>query len=156
MSSRGYPNQHTRVEIESTRYENGQLLVTGRGLTGERFEDLPWREGHGFHSRPHKGSVGMLSAPGGRRDQGFVMAASDPGKVPQVGEGDAVLYDQHGNLIKLTQGGITIDFQSRSVEFASGDWTITAPTVTINGNLQVNGNVNVSGSVVDGDGDGGA
>lgn len=146
---RGYPNQGTRVEIISTRYENGQLLVTGRGMAGETFEDLPWQEAHGFHSRPHKGSVGYLTAPGGRRDQGVVMGASDPAKVPQVDEGDAVLYDRHGNIVKLTQGGISVDFQSRTVEHASGDWTITAPTVTIKGNLEVIGNVHATGSIID-------
>lgn len=146
---RGYSNQFTRVEIESTRYENGQLLVSGRAMAGERFEDLPWHEPHGFHSRPHKGSVGHLSAPGGRREQGFVMAASDPARVPQVGEGDAAVYDQHGNLIKLTKDGVTVDYQSRTITHTSGDWTINCPTLTLNGNLEVNGNIHATGTIID-------
>jgi phage gp45-like len=153
--SRGYQNQATRVEIESTRYENGQLLVTARGMAGERFEDLPWRDGHGFHSRPHKGSVGMLSAPGGRRDQGFVMAAVDTSKVPALGEGDAVLYDMNGNILKLFAGGAVFDLAGRTATFTAGGWTINGP-VTINGDVTVNGNLQASGSVTDGDGDGGA
>lgn len=146
---RGYANQSTRVEILSTRYENGQLLITGRGMAGERFEDLPWQETHGFHSRPHRGAVGYLVAPGGRRDQGVVMGASDPAKVPQIAEGDAVLYDQHGNILKLTQDGITVDYQSRTITHNSGDWTINAGTVTINGNLKVNGNIHATGTIID-------
>lgn len=146
---RGYPNQFVRVEVLSTRYENGQLLVSGRAMAGERFEDLPWHEPHGFHSRPHRGSVGHMAAPGGRRDQGFIMAASDPAKVPQVGEGDAVIYDQHGNVLKLTQGGVTVDYGSRTITHKSGDWTIEAPTVTIRGNLEVDGNIHATGTVID-------
>lgn len=145
----GYKNQFIRVEIESSRYENGQLLVSGRGMAGEQFADLPWQEPHGFHSRPHKGSVGYLSAPGGRRDQATVQAASDPAKVPQVGEGDSVHYDQHGNLQKLTKDGITVDFQDRSITHTSGDWTINAPKLTLNGNLEVNGNIHATGTIID-------
>jgi phage gp45-like len=145
----GYRNQMVRVTIESSRYENGQLLVTGTGMAGERFEDLVWYEPHGFHSRPHKGAVGFLSAPGGRREQGMVQAASDPSKVPQLGEGDSVQYDQHGNLHKLTKDGVTIDYQARSVSFQSGDWTITAPTVKIIGNLEVEGDIHATGKIID-------
>lgn len=145
----GYRNQLIRVEIESSRYENGQLLVSGRGMAGEQFTDLPWQEPHGFHSRPHKGAVGYLSAPGGRRDQATVQAASDPAKVPQIGEGDSVQYDEHGNLQKMTKDGITVDYQSRTITHISGDWTITAPTLTLNGNLEVNGNIHATGSIID-------
>lgn len=137
MSS--YTNQFTRIEIESSRYENGHLLVTGKGMAGERFEDMVWYEPHGFHSRPHKGAIGFLFAPGGRRDMAMVMAASDPKKVPQLNEGEAAMYDNGTNVVKLTAAG----------------WEFNM-NVTINGNVQVNGNLNASGSVTDGDGDGGA
>lgn len=77
------------------------------------------------------------------------MAASDPAKVPQVGEGDAVVYDQHGNLIRLTKDGITVDYQSRTITHTSGDWTINCPTLTLNGNLEVNGNIHATGTIID-------
>jgi phage gp45-like len=127
-----------RVEIESSRYENGQLLVSGRGLAGERFEDLVWYEPHGFHSRPHKGTIGYLTAPGGRRDQAMVMAASDPGKVPQIDEGDAAMYDKNGNVVHLSASGWAFNM----------DVTITG-NVTITGAVEVEGNIHASGTIID-------
>lgn len=142
---RGYPSQFTRVEIESSRYENGQLLVTGRGYAGERFEDLVWHEPHGFHSRPHAGAVGWLFAPGGRREQGIVMAASDPKKVPQLEPGESAMYENTTNVVKLTADGWSFNM----------DVTITG-NVRINGPLHVTGNITSDGSITDADGNNGA
>lgn len=135
----GYANQFTRVRIESSRYEGGQLLVSGTGMAGERFEDLVWHEPHGFHSRPHAGTVGYLVAPGGRRDQGMVMAASDPSRRPELGEGEAAMYDAGGNVVKLTAAG----------------WEFNMD-VTINGNVTVSGNIVAGGTITDSDGNNGA
>lgn len=127
---RGYQNQGTRVVVESSRYENGRLLVTGTGMKGERFEDLPWEEPHGFHARPAKGAVGFLSAPGGRREQATVRAASDPKKVPALEPGEAAMYDATGNVVKLTSGG----------------WEFSTDVV-INGKLTVNGALHATGDI---------
>lgn len=135
---RGYSNQMVRVEIESSRYENGQLLVTGRGLAGERFEDLVWYEPHGFHSRPHKGTIGYLMAPGGRREQAMVMAASDPSKMPEIGEGEAAMYDKSGNVVHLSETGWSFNM----------DVTITG-NVTVTGNVEVAGNIHATGTIID-------
>lgn len=126
----GYQNQNIRVVIDSSRYENGRLLVTGRGMRGERFEDLPWEEPHGFHARPAKGAVGYLSAPGGRRDQATVRAAADPKKVPQIGEGEAAMYDAGGNVVTLNASG----------------WHFSMD-VTITGNLRVEGTLHATGNI---------
>lgn len=135
---RGYQNQMTRVTIESSRYEGGQLVVSGTGMAGEKFTDLVWYEPHGFHSRPHKGSVGFLMAPGGRREQGMVMAASDPGKVPQIGEGESAMYDNGSNVVTLGADGWSFNMAVK----------ITGP-VTIIGNLEVDGNIHATGTIID-------
>lgn len=137
--SDSYKNQFTRVEITSSRYEAGQLLVSGKGLAGEAFKDLVWYEPHGFHSRPMPGSIGMIMAPGGRRDQAMVMAASKPGKTPEIGEGESAMYDGGENSVVLSANG----------------WSFNMD-VSINGNLTINGDVTATGSIIDGDGDGGA
>lgn len=142
---RGYPSQFTRVEIESSRYENGQLLVTGKGFAGERFEDLVWYEPHGFHSRPHPGTVGWLIAPGGRREQGMVMAASDAAKVPQLEPGEAAMYDHTTNVVKLTATGWEFNMDVKIIG-----------NVTIEGNMHITGNIVSDGTIVDSDGNNGA
>lgn len=152
---RGYPSQFIRIEVDSARLERGQLLISGRGMAGERFEDLPWYEPHGFAGHPRKGAVGYMLAPGGRREQSIIMAATDPALRPGIAAGDAALYDAHGNVIRLFSGGATFDFESRTVTLTAGQWTIVGP-VTIQGDVTVEGNLHATGSVTDGDGDGGA
>ncbi|MEP9397939.1 phage baseplate assembly protein [Mesorhizobium sp. KR2-14] len=135
---RGYQSQMTRVTIESSRYENGQLLVSGTGMAGERFTDLVWYEPHGFHSRPHTGAVGYLMAPGGRREQGMVMAAADAGRVPQVAEGEAAMYDNTGKVVTLGASGWKFNMD---VEIVG--------KVTITGNVEVDGNIHATGKIID-------
>lgn len=151
MSGQGYTNQFVRIEIESTRYESGQLLVTGRGMAGERFEDLVWYEPHGFHSRPHKGSIGYLLAPGGRREQGLVVGASDPGKRPSIEEGQSAMYDNGGNVVVLKPEGWEF---STSIT-VKGDISLTGSLsadggVTTKGDIHADGNIHANGSVTDG------
>lgn len=134
-----YQNQFKRVEIVSSRYEAGHLLVTVKGMAGETFRDLVWHEPHGFHSRPAAGATGHLMIPGGRSDMGFVMAASDPAKVPQIGEGHSAMYDATGNVVHLSDTGWEFNMDVR-----------------INGTLHVTGNITSGGSITDADGDGGA
>jgi phage gp45-like len=143
MSS--YQNQATRVTVESTKYEKGQLLATVTGMKGERFEDLPLPQPHGFHARPKKGAVGHLVFPGGRRDQAFIQLASDPKKVPELGEGEAAMYDAGGNVVKLTASGWEFNMD-----------VVINGNVTISGNVQVGGNLNADGVITDSDGNNGA
>lgn len=128
----GYRNQATRFQVVSSRYEGGRLLVTARGLNGEVFEDIPVRESHGFHSRPHAGAVGHVYGGRGNRDELFFLLGSDDGKVPQLGEGEAAMYDDKGNVVTLTASG----------------WAFNM-NVTIYGNLEVAGSIHATGSIID-------
>lgn len=134
-----YRNQSTRFQVESSRYENGRLLVTVKGLKGERFEDVPLRESHGFHSRPHAGAVGHIYAAHGNRSELFFSLGSDDAKIPRLEPGEAAMYDATGNVVKLTSTG----------------WEFSMD-VQIKGNVHITGNLHATGSVTDGDGDGGA
>lgn len=140
-----YRNQATRFEVISSKYENGRLLVTARGLNGEIFEDMPVREPHGFHSRPHKGAVGHVYGGKGNRDELFFMLGSDDGKIPELQEGEAAMYDATGKVVTLGEDGWRFNMDVR----------ITG-NVTIIGDIALDGNLAATGSVVDGDGDGGA
>ena len=121
-------------------------FVTGRGMAGERFEDLPWYEPQGFHARPRKGDIGVLVAPGGRRDQGMVMAApAHNGGLPELSEGEAAMHDGNGNVVTLTASGWSFNM----------DVTITG-NLHVEGDITNSGNITSGGSVTDADGDGGA
>lgn len=166
-----------RFEIESSREEGGQLLVSGKGLAGESFKDLLFIQPHGAASRPPAGSIGIASVMPGRRTQSLVVGVEHNEHRPALPDGAAALYDHAGNIIKLTAGGVTLDFGNRTITHTSGEWNIECEGLSISagangvtmtgtmsligdlaidGNIQVTGNVTAAGSVTDGDGDGGA
>lgn len=129
-----------RFEIESSRYQGGQLLVTGRSLAGERLEDMLFVQPHGAASRPPKGAIGIAQPMPGRRAQMLVMGIEHGEKRPDLPDGAAALYDADGNIVLLTAGGVTMNFASRTVTMTAGTWNI-AGNVTIDGTLHVTGNI---------------
>jgi phage baseplate assembly protein gpV len=51
---------------------------------------------------------------------------------------------------------MVVDTAGKTITITSDAWTITAPTLTLNGNLVVSGNITAGGTITDSDGDGGA
>ncbi|MDB5582839.1 MAG: hypothetical protein JWR80_8015 [Bradyrhizobium sp.] len=137
--------------------DKGQQFLSGRGLYNDGFTEIRRLEPHGFYSSPPKGSQGLLFYPNGNADEAFVLGVDHPSHRPAgLPPGSGALYDASGNIIKLVGNGLEINMQSNTITVTSGNWTVTAPEVTINGNLKVNGNVVVTGTVIDGDGNNGA
>lgn len=143
----------TRFQIESSKLENGQLLVSGKGLAGEAVEDALLMQPHGAASRPPAGSTGFAMVMPGRRTQMIVMGVEHPDHRPDIGEGDGALYDGHGNSIKLAVGGVIFDFGARTITLTGGEWQFTG-NVTITGNLNVSGNIESGGAMTSGAPDG--
>lgn len=137
--------------------EKGQQFLSGRGLFNDGYSEIRRLEPHGFYSSPIAKSQGLLIAPNGNMDEAYLIGVDHPEKRPSgLPPGSAALYDANGNIIKLVGNGLVIDMQSNTITLTAGAWTITAPTVTINGNVQLNGNLVASGTIVDGDGNNGA
>lgn len=154
---RGYKTQATRVEITGSKYEGGQLLVSGNGLAGQKFENLPWHDPLGFHSRPKKGDIAYLHSPGGNGDKAIVTAAFEAGKVPELQEGERAMYDGGSNVVKLTSDGWEFNAKVKIM----GDLEITGSFsagggISLDGDINAGGNGTFGGVVTDVDGDGGA
>lgn len=151
----------TRFRIESSREVDGQLLVSGRGLAGERIKDRLLIQPHGAASRPPPGSIGILSTMPGYRTQSMVFGVENPANRPSLPEGAKAIYDASGNIIKLMADGVTMDFGTRTVTMTGGSWNLKGNftidgNLSVSGDIQVGGDVTAGGSITDGDGDGGA
>ena len=149
-----------RFEIESSREVDGQLLVSGRTIAGERFEDVLLQQPHGAASRPKAGAVGTLSIMPGFRAQATVFGVEHNEERPTMAEGDAVLY-AHGSKLLIFADGAVFDLAGKQATFTAAGWTVNGPAtingdVTINGALSVSGNITSGGTITDADGDGGA
>jgi phage baseplate assembly protein V len=144
--------------------KDGQQFLSGRGLYGDGMTKVRRLEPHGFASKPPKGSQGVFVPLNGNPDEAVLLGVDHPDHRPRdLPDGGSVQYDDAGNVIKLIGAdGCVIDLANRTLTATTGDWVVTAPSVTINGNVTINGDLtcsgggNFGGSVVDGDGDGGA
>ncbi|WP_176480124.1 phage baseplate assembly protein [Mesorhizobium sp. WSM3859] len=132
----------TRFEITGSRFDNGELLISGKGLAGEEFKDQLFIQPHGAASRPPTGAIGVAMIMTGRRTQALLMGIEHAGKRPDLPQGAAALYDADGNIIKLFAGGVTMDFGSRTITMTGGTWNLK-------GNLNVDGNIFATGSIID-------
>lgn len=118
---RGFNTSFTRFEIEKATETGGLQYVTGRGLFGERFEEVLRAEPHGFASSPPAGSVGLALPIGGRRDQIAVFGVEHPAHRPAgLNSGESVLYDAKGQVVFLKQDGIRVHTSENLVHAAQG------------------------------------
>ena len=137
--------------------EKGQQFLSGRGFYNDGYTEVRRLEPHGFYSSPPAKSQGLVVAPNDDLDHAFLLGVDHPEHRPSgLPPGSSALYDANGNIIKMIGDGLVVDMQSNTITLTAGSWTINAPAVTLNGNLQVNGNISATGTIVDGDGDGGA
>lgn len=81
---------------------------------------------------------------GGDANRGIIVATNDRNYRPaNLQPGEVQIYDNHNQSIKLAGGTYIVVVANSEVE-------ITAPNITINGNLQVNGTINASGDIKSG------
>lgn len=103
-------------------------------------DDAEHFQHYGFTSVPLPGAEGVALAVGGSTDH-LVVLNIDDRRYRQRGlaAGEVCIYTRWGDRILLRQSGIEITHASQV--------SITAPTVQINGNLQVSGTVVADGDV---------
>lgn len=111
-------------------------------LAGEVLDPVERFAEFGFVSRPPKGAEVLILCLGGDRAHPIAVATEYREARPQgLAEGETGLYS--------TSAGSVV---ARITLHANGTVEITAPTVTISGDLQVSGDVVASGQVSDADG----
>jgi phage baseplate assembly protein V len=136
---------------------DGQQFLSGRGFYGDGFTNVRRLEPHGFYSQPPTGSQGLLIYPNGNPDEAYLLGVDHRSHRPSgLPAGSAALYDASGNIIKMIGNGLVVDMHANVITITSGAWTVTAPTVTLNGNLHVSGNITCAGTITDSDGNNGA
>lgn len=121
----------TRFEIDSSRYDKGMLLLSGRGLAGEVFEDLPYIQPHGSASRPPKGAIGTVMVMAGRRTQAVVAGVEHTEMRPDLPVGGQAIYDAAGNIVSIVQADIRIVHSSKV--------HIIAPEIILEGTVKLGG-----------------
>lgn len=80
-----------------------------RMLAGEVKDSVEHLEPYGFTSHPHAGAEGVAVFPGGDRSHGVVVVVADRRyRLQGLKTGEVALYDDIGQCVHLTRGGILI------------------------------------------------
>jgi phage baseplate assembly protein V len=139
------------------KQDKGQQFLSGRSYYNDGYSEILHLQSHGFYSYPPPGSQGLLHYPNGNPDEAYLFGVEHRDHQPTgINAGGTAIYDASGQILKFVSSGMVVDTAGKAITITSGAWTITAPTLTLNGNLVVSGNITAGGTITDSDGDGGA
>jgi len=142
MATRGV----VKLVSPSTLLQELQVAALGEELLG----NIEHWEPYGFTSNPHPGAEALLLSLGADRDHTVAVNVADRRfRLKGLQSGEVALFTDEGDVIHFKRGNeLLIDTMGTLVANAGTSATVTAPTVTVNGNTTINGTLTVSGAVV--------
>ncbi len=123
-----------RGEVKRVNNSPRMQTVQTSLLKNELRDGLEHPENYGFTSHPKPGAECFALFFGGNRDHGIAIVVADRRfRVQTLAEGEVAIYDDLGQTVHLTRAGLQVTSPT-SV-------TVTAPSVRIEGDLEVTGDV---------------
>ena len=112
-------------------------------LSGEVRDNVERFQEYGLTSVPFQGAEGVMVSVGGNHDHGIVIAVDDRRyRLKGLADGEVALYDDQGQKVHLTRGGIVIDGAGKPLIITNTpEATIDTPLAHLTGALQVDGAV---------------
>lgn len=121
----------------ATRVETSMVQIKlATGIVNDRIKRI---HNYGFMSRPLPGSKGYLMFVGGDSSRGVAVCIEDERFEIDLQPGDVAVLDHRGNLVHLTDSGITVT-SPQAV-------TVNAPNTTINSTTEINGQTTINGQI---------
>jgi phage baseplate assembly protein V len=122
----------TRMIIDAVEEKGGLQYVSGRSLSGETFKRVLRLEPHGAAGSPPIGSIGIVMAMGGNRDQLLCIGSEKAGVRPTgIGAGESVIYNAHGQAISLVTNEIRVA--------AGAKFHVVADSIVLEGIVKLGG-----------------
>lgn len=136
-----------RAVVERVDDDAGVQAVQLSATADELIEDAERFQDYGFTSKPHPGAEAVMVFPGGLRSHGLVLAVADRRyRLKGLQDGEVALYDDLGQQLLLGRDGVrivsplNIEVEAPEIRLtASEQATITAPTILLDGDVQVGG-----------------
>lgn len=125
-----------------------QLQVAALG--DELLDSIEHWEPYGFTSNPNSGAEALLLSLGADRDHTVAVNVADRRfRLKGMASGEVAVYTDEGDVIHFQRGNeLLVDTMGKLTANAGSSATVTAPTVTVNGNTTINGTLTVSGAVL--------
>lgn len=98
----------TRGELSRLAEGQSAPRAQGEGLFEEVVEDAELWQRYGFASEPGKGEEALFVAVCGDRGHRIVLSRDSRHRPSGLKSGDVAVYDKRGNIVKLSDGGVSI------------------------------------------------
>lgn len=124
-------------------------LMQADALSGEQLQDNELMQHYGFTSVPLKGTQAIVLPIGGKTAHGIIIATEHTTyRLKGLKNGEVALYDDQGQSIVLTRGGIVIDGAGLPILIHNTpSVTADTPSYHMTGNLRVDGDISNGGDV---------
>lgn len=158
-----------RSVIRSVNDDLGRQLAQIEIMKGELRDAVERMQEYGFTSVPHAGADAAVVFVSGNREQGIIIAVDDRRyRLTGLAAGEVAIHDDQGQKVHLTRTGIVVDTPFDLSAAVGGDVdvgvggsvtatvvgavSVTAPTVSITGNLNVTGSITATADISDASG----
>ncbi len=120
-------------------------------LNGDVRTDVEHFEPYGFTAEPHIGAEVLTVSLSAKRDHTIAVSTPDRRYRPvSLKPGEVVVYDDLGRKVYLSRDGIRVEGVSSPVTVeTTGNVTIKASKITLDGEVEITKNLTVAGDVKD-------
>lgn len=110
-------------------------------IAGESRAGVEHLEPYGFTSAPREGAEAVVLFPGGDRSHCVTVVVSDRRyRLKGLSRGEVAIYDDQGQSITLTRGGIVVDGGGKPIVFKNGTEALFEMPIRSTGDIQDNCN----------------
>lgn len=105
-----YPGANLFTRARLMEFDDAGEYQTAkfRGFAGETFTKVHRMQTHGLSSHPPTDAVGLMLRLG-ESDRALALGFETSGRPRSLPAGGAALYDQHGNVLKMVNTGVTLE-----------------------------------------------
>ena len=139
-----------RAVIRAVNDSKGRQVLQIEIMKGELRDDVERMQEYGFTSVPKPGADAAVVFVGGDRAHGIVIAVEDRRyRLTGLAEGEVALHDDQGQKVHLTRTGIVVATALNLTATVGGSVSVTAPTITLVGAVNVTGSITATGEISD-------
>lgn len=121
-------------------------------LKGELRDAVERMQEYGFTSVPLAGADAAVVFVAGNREQGIIIAVDDRRyRLTGLTAGEVAIYDDQGQKVHIARTGIVIE-TTLDLTATAATATVTAPTITLVGTVNVTGSIVATGNISDANG----
>jgi phage baseplate assembly protein V len=121
------------------------------GLNGEQLQDAELMQHYGLTSHPPPGTECVVLPLGGRTSHGIIIATEHGTfRLKNLAPGETAIYDDQGQSVHLTRGGIVINGAGLPVTVRNTpNVVLDTPLLSLSGNLELGGSLVAQGDIRD-------